>query len=77
MGEWRQETLGEDYILLNVLDAEEIALLKGLWPSGAGDTSDKTAWDAAIDGISTDLVSYYRDHEDGTPTGKWLANDNS
>ena len=28
-------------------------------------------------GISTDLVSYYRDHEDGTPTGKWLANDNS
>ena len=78
VGEWRQETLGEDYILLNVLDAEEIALLKGLWPSGTGDTSDKTAWDAAIDGISTDLVSYYREKDNGgNPTGKWLANDNS
>ena len=53
IGEFKDETVGEDYLLLNVLDSEEIALLKGLCEST---DPDKTAWDRAIDGLNASEI---------------------
>ena len=57
-GEFRQEALGEDFLLLNVLSVDDVTALKGLVE--AADT-DKTAWDAAIDGLTTTVETFKED----------------
>jgi hypothetical protein len=57
-GEFKQEALGEDYLLLNVLGEEDITALKGL--VDASDT-DKAKWNAAIDGLATSLETFKED----------------
>jgi len=72
-GEFREESLGQDYILLNVMSDEEVNLLKDL--CHASDTN-KSNWDTAIDQLATELVSFLRERDDsGKPTGRWIAND--
>ena len=57
-GEFKQEALGEDYLLLNVLSTDDVAALKGLV-----DASDaqKTAWNTAIDQLTTRVETFKED----------------
>jgi hypothetical protein len=61
MGVFKAETLGESYLLPNLLSASDITRLKGLCDSG---DELKTEWDAAIDdgsggGLRGVLQTYY------------------
>jgi hypothetical protein len=55
-GEFVDETAGEDYLNLNVLGTADLTELKNLCP--ATDTANKSKWDAAIDGLSTQLATF-------------------
>jgi len=55
-GEFIDEIAGEDYLNLNVLGTADANELKNLCPST--DTTDKSKWDAAIDALSTQLVTF-------------------
>jgi Skp family chaperone for outer membrane proteins len=67
-GSYVDEVVGEDYLLLNVLDGAELALVKGLCVST---DTDKTAWDTAIDGLATSVETFY---EPTSKPGQWLPN---
>lgn len=54
-GEFFDEPLDENYLLLNILTPTEIGVLKDLAPSG---TQDKVQWDTAISGLSTTLETF-------------------
>ena len=68
-GEFVAETLGESYLMLNVLRGTDLALAKGLCPVG---DSDKSKWDALVDGLATDLETFY---EDPNVPGSYIPND--
>ncbi|MDH4444698.1 MAG: hypothetical protein QE267_06180 [Akkermansiaceae bacterium] len=55
-GEFVDEIAGEDYLNLNVLGTADLAELKNLCP--ATDTGNKSKWDAAIDGLSTQIETF-------------------
>jgi len=57
-GEFHDAIAGEDYLDLNVLTAAELTRLKALVPDV---NSDKTAWDAAINGLTTKVETYIED----------------
>ena len=57
-GEFHDAIAGEDYLDLNVLTAAELAKLKALVPAG---NSDKTSWDAALDGLATTVETFIED----------------
>lgn len=59
-GEFKDEVLGADYLLLNVLRGEDLAAVKDLCPEG---DSDKTAWDEAIDGLAAKVETFTEDPE--------------
>jgi len=67
-GSYVDEVVGEDYLLLNVLDGDELALVKGLCVST---DTDKTAWDTAIGGLATSVETFY---EPTNKPGQWLPN---
>ncbi len=61
IGEFRNEVLGESYVLPNFLSSNDIAALKALC---AADDPKKSDWDQAIDdsgsgGLSLDLETFY------------------
>ena len=58
-GQFVDPGLGETYLLLNTLSDSDLQLLKDLCPSG--DSEHKGAWDAAIDGLATDLETFIED----------------
>ncbi len=62
-GEFKEEIVGDDYILLNTLPADDILTLKGLATDGLA-TDD--SWDAAIDGLSTTLETFADKEVPGT-----------
>lgn len=66
-GEFKQAALGEDYLLLNRLSAEDVTTLKGL--VDATDL-DKAKWDAAINGLTTTLQTF---KEDETKRGTYIV----
>ena len=66
-GEFTQAALGEDYLLLNRLSAEDVTALKGL--VDAADL-DKARWDAAINGLTTSLQTF---KEDETKRGTYIV----
>ena len=66
-GEFKDEVLGDDYLLLNVLGSGDLKALKGL--VAAGDT-DKSDWDSAIDNLSTTLEVFV---ESATSPGTFSA----
>jgi hypothetical protein len=51
-GEFKDEALGDDYVLLNLLGDRDVAYLKELC---LGDDPNKSAWDSAVDGLTTRL----------------------
>ena len=55
IGQFKDEVLGEDYLLLNRLSTADTVALKGLV---ATDDQDKTAWNTAIDGLSTRMETF-------------------
>ncbi len=57
-GEFVDEVLGEDYLLLNVLSESDKMKLKDLVVTG---DEDKAAWDDAIDGLVTTLETFIED----------------
>ncbi len=57
-GEFKQAALGEDYLLLNILSAEDVTALKNLVDVA---DLDKAKWDAAIAGLSTTLETFKED----------------
>lgn len=66
-GEFHDAITGDDYLDLNVLTAAEVTMLKGLVSSG---DTDKTKWDAAIDGLSTAVETFV---EDFTKLGTYMV----
>jgi hypothetical protein len=58
-GEFVDEIAGEDYLNLNVLGTADLSALKDLCP--ASDTTNKSKWDAAIAGLSTQLETFSED----------------
>jgi hypothetical protein len=67
-GKFVDEAVGEKYLLLNVLSAGEIDLVKALCDST---DTDHTAWDNAVDGLSTSVETFY---EPDDRAGQWVAN---
>ena len=65
-GEFHDAITGDDYLDLNVLTVAEVTTLKGLVSSG---DTDKTKWDAAIDGLSTEVETFV---EDSTKLGTYV-----
>ena len=55
-GVYKEEVLGESYLLLNVLRGSDLATVKGLCPAA---DAQKSQWDAAIDGLSATMVTRY------------------
>lgn len=54
-GEYVRETLGESYLLLNVLRGSDLAAVKDLCPPG---DSDKSKWDALVDALATEVETF-------------------
>ena len=67
-GEFKDEIVGEKYLLLNVVRGSDLAALKGLCPTGDG---DKTAWNTAIDGLTTTVKTFY---ENPSVPGQYIPN---
>ena len=75
-GEFKEETLGSDYLMLNVLsrgdggsDGSDLALIKALVPDT--DSSNKSSWNSAIDALSTTLETFY---ENPNVPGQFIPN---
>ena len=61
-GQFVEEALGDDYLLLNVLSPDDVTALKGLVDAADSVTyAGKTAWEAAIDGLTTTLQTFKED----------------
>jgi hypothetical protein len=58
IGEFKNEPVGEKYLLLNVMGAADIAAAKALCDS---EDKFKAEWDAAVNGLSTTLETFYED----------------
>lgn len=67
VGEFVDEEIGEDYLNLNQLSTADIDDLKSLCP--ATDTTNKSNWNNAIDGLSTTLVTF---RESTVTPGLWV-----
>jgi hypothetical protein len=55
LGEFKDEVLGEDYLLLNVLSSQDVTALKDLCNASDSKRGD---WDDAIDGLETTLQTF-------------------
>ena len=71
-GEFKDEALGEKYLLLNVMtdtsDGSDLKTVKALCPK---EDPNKTQWDAAIDGLATTVETFY---ENPSVPGQFVAN---
>ena len=68
-GQFVNEPVGEKYLLLNVLRGSDLDAVKGLCP--ATDTLNKSAWDSAIDSLSTTVQTFY---ENPQVPGQYIPN---
>ena len=57
-GQFKQEALGDDYLLVNILSTDDVTALKGLADSG---DLRKSAWDTAINGLQTKVETFMED----------------
>lgn len=67
-GVFKDEPTGEKYVQLNVLAGSDLATIKGLCP---GTDPDKAKWDAAIDGLSVIVETFY---ENPMIPGQYIVN---
>ncbi len=57
-GEFKDETMGASYLLLNVLRGSDLEDVEKLCPDG---DSDHDKWVALVDGLATDVETFYED----------------
>ena len=69
-GEFKNEALGEKYLLLNVLGISDLATVKNLCPTA---DPDKTKWDGAVDALAASVETFY---EDPAVPGQFIVNAN-
>ncbi len=69
IGEFKDEVVGDDYLLPNVLSSAEVTLVKNLCLS---DDTDRSRWDAAIDGLRAIRELF---EEDPARPGTYIAGD--
>jgi len=67
-GEFKDEPTGEKYVQLNALGSLDLSTLKGLCPAT---DPDKTRWDAAVNGLSVTVDTYY---ENPQIPGQYIVN---
>lgn len=67
-GEFKDELLGEKYVLLNVFGTVDFGTVKALCPDA---DDDKSKWDAAIDGLAATVETY---HENPAVPGTFIPN---
>lgn len=60
-GQFKDEALGEKYLLPNILSQQDLTTLKSLCP--AADTANKSKWDVAINGLSVEMITYKENPE--------------
>ena len=74
-GKFVDEPVGEKYLLLNVLNTNEINLIKNLC---ASDDPDKGIWDSAVGGLVTRVETFYEpaayEEETNVGPGQWVPN---
>ena len=56
VGQFKQEVLGESYLLLNVLRGSDLAAVKELCPPA--DVDGRRAWNTLVDALATDLETF-------------------
>jgi hypothetical protein len=66
-GEFKDEALGEKYVLLNVLGASDLATVQALCPAS---DSNKSKWDSAIAGLATTVETF---KESPTASGAYIV----
>ncbi|RKX47384.1 MAG: hypothetical protein DRP64_01190, partial [Verrucomicrobia bacterium] len=69
-GEYKEDTLGLNYLQLNLLRSKDLEYAKVLCPEG---DPDHGSWDAAIDALSVAVETYY---EDPDQPGTYIPNTN-
>ncbi|MFM8420675.1 MAG: hypothetical protein ACKOEQ_11210, partial [Verrucomicrobiota bacterium] len=69
VGQFKQEVLGESYLLLNVLRGSDLAAVKDLCP--AGDVEGRNAWNTLVDALATDLETFV---ENPSVPGTYIPN---
>ncbi len=57
IGEFKQELLGESYLLLNVLRGNDLQAVYDLCP--AGDSTNRPLWEALVNALTTDVETFY------------------
>ncbi len=67
-GEFKDELVGEKYILLNVLRDTDLAAVKALCPAG---DANYTKWTSLIDALATTVETFY---ENPAALGTYIAN---
>ncbi|MCX6903868.1 MAG: methyl-accepting chemotaxis protein [Verrucomicrobia bacterium] len=55
-GQFLEETLGENYLLLNVLRDSDLAAVLALCPAG---DNDKSKWNGLVNDLATDVETFY------------------
>ncbi len=70
-GQFEDEIVGDKYLLLNVLGADDLATVKALCP--IADTINKPIWDSAIDSMITVVETFY---ENPSVPGEYIPNPN-
>lgn len=70
-GQFVNDPVGLQYLLLNVLRDSDLAAVKALCPNN--DTVNKPNWDAAIDALSTTVQTFY---ENPQVPGQYIPNPN-
>ena len=68
-GKFVQETLGESYLMLNVLRGSDLAAVHALCADG---DNDKAKWTLLVNGLATDLETF---HENPAVPGSYIPND--
>ena len=68
-GQFKDEPVGEKYLLLNVLRGAELTAVKDLVP--ASDTANKSAWNALVEALATTVQTFY---ENPSVPGQYAAN---
>ena len=69
-GEFRDEVLGEDYLMLNVLRGDDLAAALALCPPSDPDNTNK--WSNAILGLATDVETF---HENPLVPGSYIPDE--
>ncbi len=66
-GQFKDETFGADYLLLNLLRGSDLAAAKALCP--VADTINRARWESAIDALATELETF---HENPNVPGTYI-----